>query len=104
MIKKFRSKALKLAFAGQVSKINPAVAPRIQQVLAVLDVAQSLQDLESLTGFHALSGDREGTFAVTITKNWRVTFELAPETVTDPQTGEETEVFNVARVDFEDYH
>lgn len=104
MIKKFRPKALKLAFAGQVSKINPAVATRIQQVLAVLDAAESMKDLEALTGFHALSGDREDTFAVTITKNWRVTFELAPETVTDSQTGEEAEVFNVTRVGFEDYH
>lgn len=104
MIKRFRSKALALAFAGNLSKLTPQVAASVELVLDTLDAAQSLEDLAGISGFHSLKGDRKGTFAVTITKNWRLTFELAPENVTDSQTGDESEVFNVTRVDFEDYH
>ena len=42
-------------------------------------------------GFHALTGDRAGTFALTVTKNWRMTF-----TKVDEQT--------IADLDLEDYH
>ena len=30
-------------------------------------------------GFHALSGDRAGSYAMTITRNWRLTFTLVDE-------------------------
>lgn len=42
-------------------------------------------------GFHTLTGDRAGTFAMTVTKNWRMTF-----TKIDEQT--------IADLDLEDYH
>jgi proteic killer suppression protein len=42
-------------------------------------------------GFHALTGDRAGTFAMTVTKNWRLTF-----TRIDDET--------IADLDLEDYH
>ena len=42
-------------------------------------------------GFHALTGDRKGTYAMTVTKNWRLTF-----TKVDERT--------VADLDLEDYH
>ena len=104
MIEKFRSKALKLAFDGNTSKITPNVVQRILGVLDVLDSATSLSDIEGLTGFHELSGDREGTFAVTITRNWRITF--IPETVEieNPDTGQTEVRFDVKAVDYEDYH
>ena len=41
-------------------------------------------------GFHALKGDRREQYAVTITRNWRITFCWSGEDATD--------------VDFEDYH
>ncbi|PQV64050.1 proteic killer suppression protein [Abditibacterium utsteinense] len=99
MIEKFRSKALKVAMAGDVSKLVPQVARRILGVLAVLDAAESLEDVQPLTGFHALQSDREGEFAVTITRNWRITF--TPISVKNEEG--ETE-FHVTRVDYEDYH
>ena len=104
MIQKFRSKALELAFAGNTSKLTPQVVPTVQKLLDALDGAQSLEDLTSLSGFHELQGDRQGTYSVTVTHNWRVTFRLSPETVTNPDTGEEEEIFNVTGVGFEDYH
>ncbi len=40
--------------------------------------------------FHQLSGDRKGTYAVTVTGNWRITFRFDGEDAID--------------VDLEDYH
>ncbi len=74
MIKRFRSKALKLAFDGNTSKLIPNVAQRIVDVLDELNGATSLDDLRDLTGFHELKGDRAGEYAITITANWRLTF------------------------------
>lgn len=104
MIKRFRSKALKLALDGDTSKLMPNVARRIRQVLDDLDGATTLDDLRGLTGFHELKGDREGEYAVTITANWRITFSPLIETQTNEANGEEEERFHVSRVDFEDYH
>ena len=42
-------------------------------------------------GLHALTGDRAGSYAMTVTKNWRMTF-----TKVDDQT--------IADLDLEDYH
>ena len=42
-------------------------------------------------GFHPLTGDRAGEFAITVTRNWRLTF-----TKVDEQT--------IADLDLEDYH
>lgn len=42
-------------------------------------------------GFHPLTGDRAGTFAMTITRNWRLTFT---------RVGDQT----IADLDIEDYH
>jgi proteic killer suppression protein len=104
MIKRFHFKALKLAFDGDVSKLTPNVASRIVQVLDTLDAATSLSDLEGLTGFHQLSGDRQGTYAVTITRNWRITFILQTEEIENLDTGEKEMEFQLVKVDYEDYH
>jgi proteic killer suppression protein len=40
--------------------------------------------------FHALTGNRKGTYAVTVTGNWRITFRFAGEDAID--------------VDLEGYH
>lgn len=41
-------------------------------------------------GFHALTGDRKGTYAMTVTRNWRLTFTKVDE-------------HTVADLDLEDY-
>lgn len=104
MIQRFRSKALALAFEGNASKLTPNVRQRVVQVLDALDAARSLSDLQGLTNFHALRGDREGSYAVNITRNWRITFSLAPEETENLINDEKEVVFHVTRVDYEDYH
>ena len=60
-------------------------------VLDALDAATRPRDLDLPGfGFHALKGDRRGQYAVTITRNWRITFRWLGE--------------DAIEVDFEDYH
>jgi proteic killer suppression protein len=66
---------------------------RLRRMLAYLAAAETVDELAAPPnfGFHALTGDRQGTFAMTVTRNWRLTF-----TTTDATT--------VADLDLEDYH
>lgn len=56
-----------------------------------LDSSIEAQDMD-LPGykFHSLKGERKGEFAVSVTGNWRITFEFKGEDVTN--------------VNLEDYH
>jgi len=68
-------------------------AARVTDMVAFLVSAGSVDELATPPnfGFHALTGDRKGTFAMTVTRNWRLTFTLADETT-------------IADLDLEDYH
>lgn len=61
---------------GDASKINPKWLGKITRILAALHAAVSPQDLD-MPGFdfHELDGDRRGTYAVLVTRNWRVTYK-----------------------------
>jgi len=49
--------------------------------------------LRGVRGFHALEGARAGTFAMSVSGNWRLTFRFEHGTTGD-----------ILDVDFEDYH
>ena len=92
VIKTFRNKGLERFFsAGSRAGIQPRHAPRLRLILGRLSVATSPDDMR-LPGLdlHELRGDRRGTWAVTVSGNWRVTFTV--------------EGRDIARVDYEDYH
>ncbi|MDZ7632848.1 MAG: type II toxin-antitoxin system RelE/ParE family toxin [Gemmatimonadaceae bacterium] len=74
---------------GSGRLLPAAVVPKIEDVLSVLDVATSLDDLH-LAGLHPLQGRRRGEWAVTITANWRLVVRLLDGHVVD--------------VGYEDYH
>jgi proteic killer suppression protein len=61
-------------------------------MLTELRRAENLADLNCPPGwrFHELKGDRAGTYALNLTGNWRLTFRIENNEVTD--------------VDLEDYH
>jgi proteic killer suppression protein len=65
--------------------------PKVRRVLDAIDAAESPREL-MLPGFgmHPLKGDRKGTWAIVITKNWRITFKF--------------EGIDVIDVNLEDYH
>ena len=92
MIKKFRHKELKKLFeSGVASGIQPQHAARLRQVLALLETADSIEDMD-LPGLnlHELKGQRKGTYAVKVSGNWRVTYKIIDGDVSD--------------VNYEDYH
>ena len=92
MIQKFRHKGLKQLFdSGIAHGVNPQHVKRLRQILALLDTAETIQDMD-LPGLklHELKGKRKGTWAVSVSGNWRVTFKI--------QSGD------VFEVNYEDYH
>jgi toxin HigB-1 len=88
----FRHKGLELFFTkGRTSKIQAQHAPKLRLILGRLNAAAQPRDM-ALPGLvlHPLKGDREGTWSVRVSGNWRVTFEFVGP--------------DVDRVDYEDYH
>lgn len=70
------------------------IEPRRVKLMIALIVNATLMDELKIPPnfrFHALTGDREGTYAMTVTSNWRLTFRKV-----DDQT--------IADLDLEDYH
>lgn len=66
---------------------------RLRRMLTFIGTASSFEELTVPPnfGFHPLTGARQGTFALTVTRNWRMTF-----TKIDEQT--------IGDLDLEDYH
>ena len=92
MIQNFRHKGLKQLFeSGTLAGVNPQYASRLRRILALLETAETLDDMD-LTGLnlHELKGERKGTWSVKVSGNWRVTFKIKQGDVID--------------VDYEDYH
>lgn len=54
---------------------------RLRKMLAFIDATGSLEELATPPnyGLHQLTGDRKGTWSMTVTKNWRLTFRLNEE-------------------------
>ena len=85
MIKGFRHKGLRLLFeSGERRRLNPDLVDKIERVLARLDDADEVTDM-ALPGFrlHELKGQRAGTWAVTISGNWRMVFRFEDGHATD---------------------
>jgi len=78
MIKSWKHTGLKEFFeTGSTRKINAQHEKRLRQRLRVIDLAERIEDI-NLTGYrlHPLKGDRKGCWSVTVTGNWRITFEF----------------------------
>lgn len=92
MIASFNHKGLERFFSSSSHRgIPDRFAPRIERMLDKLDASSKPEDM-NLPGykFHRLKGDRKGSFAVTVSGNWRITFEFDGE--------------HAVNVDLEDYH
>jgi toxin HigB-1 len=92
MIRSFAHKGLEQFFlTGNKAKIQPRHVNRIRLILAQLNQARTLDDMNIPTlGLHELKGNRKGTWSVTVQANWRITFRFIDE--------------NVEGIDYEDYH
>lgn len=71
-------KGLKRFFETGNAKGLVGDVSRLRKMLAYINVAGSIDELAIPPnyGLHALSGDRAGTWAMTVTRNWRLTFRL----------------------------
>ena len=81
MITSFKHKGLELFFTkGSYKGIPAQYGVRIERMLDRLDASKQADDM-NLPGykFHALRGERKAEFAVSVTGNWRVTFEFDGE-------------------------
>jgi proteic killer suppression protein len=93
-IKSFTHKGVEEVFCvGRSRRIGADFHKRMSLILDAIDGATCVGDLRGARGFHALVGDRSGSFAMSVSGNWRLTFRF--------EHGDQGDVFNV---DFEDYH
>ena len=93
-IRSFAHKGVEEIFlTGRCRTIGPEFHKRISLMLDALDAVTGPGDLRGARGFHALHGDRSGTFAMSVSGNWRLTFRF--------EHGDNGDILDV---DFEDYH
>ena len=76
MIIGFKHKGLRTFYeTGNAKGIRADQARRISIILADLDSAQSLDDLNRPSlRLHELKGERKGTWSVSVSGAWRITF------------------------------
>lgn len=94
-IRDFSHKGLKRLYLDDVAKgVPPEVAVKLRKMLTYLD---NMEDPEELRAFpawkvHTLTGDRKGTWSLSVTANRRLTFRV---------DAAEREIYDVK---LEDYH
>jgi proteic killer suppression protein len=92
MIKRFRHKGLEALFrTGGTKGVPPRSAPKLRRLLLRLNDGP-LPEAMSLPGYrlHPLKGNREGTWSISVSGNFRLTFEI--------------EDGHATNVNLEDYH
>lgn len=92
-IRSIRHKGLKRFVEDDDARgIRPDMARRVRNIMAALLVAHDMDQLHGPPGWriHQLTGDRAGTWSISASGNWRITFLIRDGEITD--------------VDLEDYH
>jgi proteic killer suppression protein len=92
-IRTFAHAGLRRLYRGDQAKGVPAdAADKLRKMLAFLQDMGTVDELRTLPTWkaHRLGGDRAGTWALHVTRNWRLTFRIDNDELTE--------------VNFEDYH
>lgn len=91
MIKSFHKGLRQLFETGNASGVQVSHAKRLRLQLSALDTAQVIEDMD-IPGFrrHPLKGTMKDRWSITVSGNWRITFEF--------------EDGNAHVLDYEDYH
>ena len=76
------------------SGLSPAVVEKVRNMVTFLQEMEDVRELREVPSWsvHPLTGDRKGTWSLTVTRNWRLTFRI------DRTAGE------ILDLDYEDYH
>lgn len=93
-IESIRHKALRrFAETGVVKGLPAGSVGRLRNMLAFLAAIGAEEELRVPPNFgaHRLTGDRKGAWALTVTRNWRMTFRI-------------NESGAIEDMDLEDYH
>ena len=79
---------------NDVSGLPPSVVEKVRNILTFLQENEDAQELRDVPSWnaHQLTGDRKGSWSLTVTRNWRITFRI------DQTEGE------ILDLDYEDYH
>ncbi|WP_437888592.1 type II toxin-antitoxin system RelE/ParE family toxin [Phytobacter sp. V91] len=79
MIRSFRHKGLRDLFLNGTERgVKVEHIQRLRRRLAVIHASSHLNDID-LPGYrlHPLGGARQGIWAITVSANWRLTFEFS---------------------------
>ncbi|HEY1940399.1 MAG TPA: type II toxin-antitoxin system RelE/ParE family toxin [Candidatus Angelobacter sp.] len=94
-IQNFVHKGLKRLYEEDSAKgIPPDTVDKVRKMLAFLDDMQDPEELRALPVWkaHILTGDRKGTWSLSVTRNRRLTFRV------------DTTELEICDVNLEDYH
>jgi len=78
MIKSFRHKGLSRFYeTGSTAGVQASHKKRLRIRLVALETAESIEDMD-IPGFklHPLEGGRKGLWSISVSGNWRITFEF----------------------------
>src|SRR6266851_1649021 len=78
-IRNFAHKGLRTLYSDNSAKgVPPDSADKLRKMLAFLDAMQDPEELRALPSWkpHTLTGDRKGTWSLTVTRNRRLTFRI----------------------------
>jgi proteic killer suppression protein len=92
MIRSFRHKGVEKFFKnGSKAGIQPKHAAKLNELLTVLNIATRPEQMNiPAWQWHALTGNLEGHWAVSVNGNWRLTFTFDGE--------------DAVLIDYQDYH
>jgi len=76
------------------SGLSASVIEKVRNILTLLQEMEEPRELQDIPSWkvHQLTGDRKGTWSLTVTRNWRITFRIDRA---------EDEIFDLG---YEDYH
>jgi toxin HigB-1 len=94
-IRNFVHKGVKKLYVDDVAKgVPPDSVEKLRKMLGFLDDMEETEEMRALLSWkaHVLTGDRKGTWSLSVTANRRLTFRIDPF---------EREIYDA---DLEDYH
>jgi proteic killer suppression protein len=82
----------RLYLTDQPRGLPPDAVAKLRRMLTFLQDMETVDELRTLPHWkaHRLTGDRAGTWALHVTRNWRLTFRIVADELTE--------------VNYEDYH
>jgi len=78
-IRRFAHKGLEKLYCDDIVKgVPPDIVDKLRKMLAYLDEMENPEELRALTAWkvHTLTGDRKGTWSLSVTRNRRLTFRI----------------------------